>query len=85
MWVTHLTGKGFEFIMIVPSYHLTATSSLSLDMGHLFFGGLQGPPVNGCSTASCDFGAVSGADEHASFYSTILNWKPHKGFDLGHT
>ena len=45
----------------------------------------KNPPVNGCSTASCDFGAVSGADEHTSFYSTILNWKPHKGFDLGRT
>ena len=26
---------GFEFIVTLPTYHLAATSSLSLDMGHL--------------------------------------------------
>ena len=31
-----MAGMGFEFIMIVPSYHLIAASSLSLDTGHLF-------------------------------------------------
>ena len=38
-------------------------------------GGFQCPPVNGFSTASCNFGALGGGDEHTSFYSTILNWK----------
>ena len=35
LWVTHLATMGFEFIVTLPSYHLAATSSLSLDMGHL--------------------------------------------------
>ena len=43
-----------------------------------FLGGFQCPSVNGCSTASCDFGALAGGDEHTSFYSAILNQKPTK-------
>ena len=39
-------------------------------------GRFQHPPVNGCSTASCDFGALAGRNKHLSFYSTILNRKP---------
>ena len=31
--------------------------------------------VNGCSTASCGFGALARGDEHTSFYPTILNLK----------
>ena len=31
--------------------------------------------VNGRSTASCRFGALTEGDEHMSFSSTILNWK----------
>ena len=49
------------------------TSSLSLDVGYLSFGGFQNPPVDGCSTASCNFGALAGGDEHTAFYFTILN------------
>ena len=33
-------------------------------------------PVDGCSTVSCDFGALAGEDEPTSFYSIILNQKP---------
>ena len=36
---------------------------------------------NGCSAASCDFGALARGDKHPSFYSTILNWKP-RGLNL---
>ena len=43
--------------------------------GVSFFGGFQHPPVNGCSTASCDFDALSG-DEHMSFSLANLNQKP---------
>ena len=43
-----------------------------------FLGGFQCPFVAGCSTASCDFGALAGGDEHTSFYSAILNQKPTK-------
>ncbi|XP_055288960.1 uncharacterized protein LOC129560765 [Moschus berezovskii] len=54
LWVPHLVGMGFDFIVIAPaSYHLTVAASLSLDMEYLFFfSWFQHPPVNGCSTAS---------------------------------
>ena len=39
-------------------------------------GGFQCPPVNGCSTASCDFGALAGGDEHTSFYSATWTRSP---------
>ena len=38
--------------------------SLSLDVGYLFSGGFQHPPVDCCSADSCTFGAVTGGDEH---------------------
>ena len=37
----------------------------------IFFGGFQCPPVDGCSTASCKFGAFTGGYEHMSFYSAV--------------
>ena len=40
-----------------------------------FFGGIQHSPVDGCSAASCDFGILTGEDEHMSFYSAILEGK----------
>ena len=76
LWVTQQMGMGFDFIVIEPflSCCLAAASSLSLDIGYLFFVRFQCPAVDGCSTASCNFGALSGGDEHTSFYSTIFNW-----------
>ena len=38
-----------------------------------FFSGSQCPPVDGCSTASCNFGALTEEDERISFYSVIFN------------
>ena len=73
-WVTHFSGMGFDFIMIVPLYCLSAAAALSLDVGCLF-GRSQCRPVDGCSAASCDFGALAGGDEYTFFYTTILNWK----------
>ena len=73
-WVTHTVGMGFYFIVIHPSYCLAVASSLSLNVRY-FFGGFQCSPVNGCSTASCNFGALAGGDECTSFYSAILNQK----------
>ena len=58
---------------LCPSYHLVE-ASLSLDVRCLFCG-FQCPPVNSCSTASCNCGALT-VDECTSFYSAILNWKP---------
>ena len=41
------------------------------------FDGFHYPPFNGCSIASCDFGVLTGEDEHPSFYSATLNWNYH--------
>ena len=41
----------------------------------IFYGGFHHSPAVGCSTTSCDFGAVAGGDECTPFYSTILNQK----------
>ena len=38
----------------------------------IFFGGIQHSPVDGCSAASCNFGVLTGVNEHTFFYSTIL-------------
>ena len=48
-------------------------SLLSLWTWSIFFSGPQRPPVNGCSTASCDFGALAG-DECTP--STPPSWTP---------
>ena len=69
---SHLVGMEFNFVMIVPLLPFTEASSLSLDVGYLFFGGFQHPPVDGCSMTSCDLGVLAAGDEHMS-YSTILN------------
>ena len=44
---------GMDFILLCPSYHLTAAYPLSLNIRYLLFGGFQHPTVDGCSTASC--------------------------------
>ena len=56
-----------------PSYHLAGASPLPLDMGYIFFGGIQHSPVDGRSVVSSNFGVLSGEDVHMYFYSTILN------------
>ena len=40
-----------------------------------FFGGIQHPPGDDCSAAICNFGVLTGEDEHISFYSAILRGK----------
>ena len=59
-------------LLLCPSYHLTAASPLSLDVGYLF-GEFQCLPVDDCSAVSCDSGALARGNEHTSFYSAILN------------
>ena len=65
----------FEFIVIVPLLPLLGapSSSFVFGLGISFFGGFQCPPDNGCSTASCNFGVLTGEDKRTSFYSAILN------------
>ena len=41
-------------------------------MCDIFFSGIQHSPVNGCLAMSCNFGVLSGENEHISFYSAIL-------------
>ena len=48
--------------------------SFALGRGVSFFGGIQCSPVDGCSAVSCNFGVLSGEDEHTSFYSAILRY-----------
>ena len=59
-------------LWLCPSYCLTVASLLSLVMGS-FFGGFLSPPVNGWSTASCNFGALARGDNHMTFYSAIFS------------
>ena len=68
-------GVEFDFIVIAPLLASRCSFSIVLWRGVSFIGEFQCPPVNGCSTASCDFGALAGGDEHTSFYSAILNQK----------
>ena len=69
-------GMGFDFIMISPRLLSCCSFSFFSGRGVSLFGGFQHPPANGWSTASCDFGTLSGEDEHTSFYSSIVNQSP---------
>ena len=71
-----MAGMGFDFIVIVPL--LPSHCSFFFVFGVSFFSGFQHPPVNGCSTASCNLCALTGGDEHTSFSSAILNQKSDK-------
>ena len=72
LWAAHLTGIGFDFILIVP-FLLFRCSFFVLGCGVSFLGGF---PVNGCSTAVCNFGTPAGEGERMFFYSTISNHAP---------
>ena len=76
LWVTHPAGVGFDFIVMAPLLPSNCGCCFVFGCGVSFFGGFQCPPVNGCSTASCSFGALTGGDEHMTFYFAMLNWKP---------
>ena len=73
LWVTHLAGMGFHFIMIVSFLPSHYGFFFVFEHGVSSFGRSQCPPVDGCSRASCNFGVLSVGDEHTSFYSAILN------------
>ena len=46
--------------------------SFALGYGVSLNGGIQHSPDHGCSAVSCNFGLLTGEDEHTCFYSTIL-------------
>ena len=75
LWVTHLAGMGFDFIVIVPLLPSHCTFFFVFGCGVSYFSRFQHPPVNGCSTASCNLGALTGGDEHTPFYCAVLNQK----------
>ena len=75
LWVTHLVGMGFDFIVIVPLLPSRCNFFFVFGWGVSFFGGLQCPPVDDGSTASFHFGALAGGDGCTSFYCTVLKWK----------
>ena len=58
-------------------YHDCAPPTFSLCLlvfqhGISVFDGFQRLPVDGCSTAGCNFDVLAGGDEHTSFYSAIF-------------
>ena len=73
LWVSYLVGMGFHCTVIVPLLLFHCGFSFVFGCGVSFFGGFQCFPVDGCSKASCNFGALAGGDERMSFDSTILN------------
>ena len=75
LWVTHLAGMGFDFVVIVLLLPSCCSCFLVFGHGISFFGGFHHSSEVGCSTTSYDFGVVPGEDEHTSFYSTISNQK----------
>ena len=76
LWITHLAGIRFDFIVIAPLLPSCCNFSFVFEPEVSFFGGFQCPSVDGHSTASCDFRGFA-EDEHTSFYSTILNKSLH--------
>ena len=67
LWVTHMAGMEFVFIVIVSLLPPCCGLFFDFVLGLCFFSGFQCPPIDGCSTPSCDFGALTGADERTSF------------------
>lgn len=77
LWVTHLTGVGFYFIMITPLLLSYCGFFFVLDKGNLlFFFRYQQFFVNGCSAVSCHFGVFMRKGELPS-YSVILLASPN--------
>ena len=70
---------GFILNVILPLLPSCWGFSFALGCGFFFFffGGIQHSPVDGCSAVSCNFGVLSGEDEHTSLYSTILLGQEH--------
>ena len=60
---------GLILNVILPLLHLIAASPLPLEVGYLFFCGVQHSPVDDCSAGSCNFGVLAGEDERMSFNS----------------
>ena len=73
---------GFDFIMVTLLLQSRCGFFFVFGRGISFIGGFQCPPVDGCSTASCNFGVLTGGDECASFYSAILLLSLNKPYNI---
>ena len=63
---------GLILSVISPLLPFCLGFSFALGHGISFFGGIQHSPANGCSAVSCNFGVITGEDEHMSSYSPTL-------------
>ena len=63
--VTHPEGMGFDCLMIVPLLP-SLCGFFVFGCRESFFDGFQCSPADGCSTASCNLGALAGGDERVS-------------------
>ena len=71
LWAS-LAGMGFDSECDSAPLPSCWRFSFAFGCGVSFFGGIQHPPVNSYSAASCSFGVLTGGDERMSFYSAIL-------------
>ena len=77
-----MEDMGFDLIVIVLLLLSRCCSFFVFGHGVFLFDGFQCPPVDGCSTASCNFGVLGGGEECVSFYSVKLDWKPYLRFKV---
>ena len=66
-WVTHQADMGLDFMEIAPHLPFHCRFFFVFGCGLSFLGGFQCPPVNGCSTTSCNFGAFKEGDVYTPF------------------
>ena len=64
--------RGLFLNVIWPLIPSSWGFSFALGCGVSLFGGIQHPPVDGCSAVSCSFGVLTGEDECTSFCSAIF-------------
>ena len=72
VWVlwAFLVGMAFDLNMTLPLLPSFWGFSFALGCGVYFFGGIQHSPINASSAVSCNFGLLTGEDEHTFFYFT---------------
>ena len=77
-----LSGYKILFYCVCTPSAISLQFPLCLWMYGIFFAGFQHPPVDGCSTTSCNFGVHRGGEEHRFFCSANLNQNLPLGFRL---
>ena len=74
LWVHPPGGCGIWFYCECTPPTISLWLLLCLGTWSILFWWFQHPPVDGCSTVNCSFGAFAGENVHTPFYSAILNW-----------